>query len=75
MLWVANGSSIRLNGGANSQWTGTIYGPGTDIVINGGSASTLRSIVIGSTINFAGTNTTVTYCDPGRNFPAAGNVP
>jgi predicted outer membrane repeat protein len=75
MLWVADGNSIRLNGGAHSQWTGTIYGPGSHIVINGGSASSLRSIVIGATIDFAGTDSTVMSCDPGSNFPAADIIP
>jgi len=75
MLWAAHGTNIRLNGGANSQWTGTIYGPGSHIVINGNSDSSLRTIVIGATIDFAGTNTTVMSCDPGSNFPAADITP
>jgi hypothetical protein len=75
MLWVAHGKTIRLNGGANSQWTGTIYGPGSHIAVNGGSDSSLRTTVIAATIDFAGHNTTVMYCDPGSNFPAADITP
>jgi hypothetical protein len=71
ILWVANGKDIRLNGGSGSQWTGTIYGPTSNIVINGGSDAWLRTTTIGKTIDFAGNNNTVTYCDPASNYPAS----
>jgi hypothetical protein len=68
MLWTLGTQKTILNGGSNSNWTGTIYSPNADLLINGGSDSILRSNVIAKTIDFAGTNNTVTYCDPDVNF-------
>jgi hypothetical protein len=53
------------------QWTGTVYGPGSRIVIDGGARSALRTIMIGATIDFAGTSSTTISCDPESNFAAA----
>jgi hypothetical protein len=68
MLWTLGTQKTILNGGSNSNWTGTIYSPNADLLINGGSDSILRSTVIAKTIDFAGTNNTVTYCDPSVNY-------
>jgi len=68
MLWTMGSQKTTLNGGSNSNWTGTFYSPNAGVVINGGSDSILRSTVIGKTIDFAGNNNTVTYCDPDVNF-------
>jgi hypothetical protein len=68
ILWTMGTQKTTLNGGSNSNWTGTFYSPNADVLINGGSDSILRSTVIGKTIDFAGNNNTVTYCDPEVNF-------
>lgn len=68
MLWTLGSQKTTINGGSNSNWTGTFYSPNAGVVINGGSDSILRSTVIGKTIDFAGNNNTVTYCDPSVNF-------
>lgn len=70
MIWVA-GKQFTLNGGSGSNWTGTIYAPAAPAKINGGSDSILRVNLIADTIDFAGNNNTVTYCDPTVNFPAS----
>jgi hypothetical protein len=68
MLWTMGTQKTTLNGGSNSNWTGTIYSPNANLLINGGSDSILRSTVIAKTIDFAGNNNTVTYCDPSVNY-------
>jgi hypothetical protein len=68
LLWTLGSQKTTVNGGSNSNWTGTIYSPNANLLINGGSDSILRSTVIAKTIDFAGNNNTVTYCDPEVNF-------
>lgn len=52
-LWV-NGNDMRINGGADSEWVGTMYAPNATVVLNGGSDNIWRCQVIGQTIDFAG---------------------
>jgi hypothetical protein len=67
MLWLV-GSNLTLNGASDSNWTGTIYAPNAALKINGNSNTVLKTTVIAQTIDFAGTNTTKTYCVPELNF-------
>jgi hypothetical protein len=68
MLWTMGSQKTTVNGGSNSNWTGTIYSPNAPLLINGGSDAILRTTVIAKTIDFAGNNKTITYCDPSVNY-------
>jgi hypothetical protein len=75
LLWAAGSKGVTLNGGSNSNWVGTIYSPAGPAKINGGSDSILRVNLIADTIDFAGNNNTVTYCDPSVNFARSNITP
>lgn len=70
----SNDNEIQINGNSDSNFSGTILAPSSDITINGtGSATGMHSQVIGYTVDLGGTNDTYIFYDDDDNYDAPVN--
>jgi len=63
-----NTSSVVLNGGTNTNLTGTFMVPGSPVTINGSTAFELHSQIIGSEFNVSGSAGIDIFYDPSENY-------
>ncbi len=64
----SNATTVKIDGNNESTFTGTIYAPASNVVINGtGAPSGLNSQVVGYSIELSGTNDTYIHYDSDEN--------
>ncbi len=68
---IENGSRVVLNGGRNSEFTGTILAPASNILVKGNASRRgFHSQIIGFRIALSGDNNVVVVYEPEENYKA-----
>ncbi len=72
LLFQDNSNTVHLNGGANTDYQGTIYAPYSYVDINGGSGTSgiFKSQVIGDTVQMNGNGDLTIAYFPDQNYKA-----
>jgi len=75
VLFYDSGTSITIDGGNSSSFSGIVYAPNADVVANNGTGTTLDMDFVAKTLNMAGGATITTFATPALGSGTGGGTP